>query len=101
MITDKKLAELMEENGIDDSLTDACKAYLDVMSLDDLDDFEEAYAGQFESDKAFTMDMVENLGLMDRIDQMDWPYRCIDWEMASRELMCDYTEQDGYYFRNL
>ena len=26
---------------------------------------------------------------------------CIDWEFASRELMYDYFEVDGYYFRNL
>jgi hypothetical protein len=39
MITDEKLAELMGENGISDDMVDACKAYLDIMNLDDLDDF--------------------------------------------------------------
>lgn len=60
---------------------------------------EEAYAGQFHSDEAFAEDMAENTGAIP--DGMTWPLTCIDWEQAARELMHDYTEIDGYYFRQM
>ena len=44
--------------------------------------------------------MAENIGIVDFKNQ-PWPQYCIDWEYAARDLMMDYSEQDGYYFRNL
>lgn len=43
--------------------------------------------------------MAEQLGDVPKDNH--WPLYCIDWEWAARELMMDYAEQDGYYFRNL
>jgi antirestriction protein len=60
---------------------------------------EEAYSGSFDSDEAFAEDMAEQTGAL-RGDNV-WPYTCIDWEQAARELMYDYTEIDGYYFRQM
>lgn len=62
------------------------------------DDIEEAYAGEFPSDEEFARDMAEQIG--ENIAE-GWPHYCIDWEFAARELMMDYSEQDGYYFRNI
>ena len=78
---------------------EAIDAYIEAIGEDYLDDFEEAYIGKFDNDKEFAEDMAFQLGLTDKNNQ--WPLYCIDWEWASRELMNDYTEQDGYYFRNL
>lgn len=61
------------------------------------DDIDEAYCGQFDNDEAFAEDMADNIGAIDR--DAKWPTNCIDWEQAARELMHDYSEQNGYYFR--
>lgn len=94
---DEELLKQMEEYGIDEDKMDACKAYLEVMGIDDLSDFEESYQGQFANDEEFAQDMHFQTG----IDNDEWPYTCIDWKEASSQLMQDYIEQDGYYFRNL
>jgi len=62
-------------------------------------DIDESYIGQFSSDEDFAEDMAEQLGVLTK--ETTWPLYCIDWIHAARELMMDYSEQDGYYFRNL
>lgn len=62
------------------------------------DAIEDAYAGQFDSDEDFARDMADQLGSVDK--NASWPNNCIDWEYAARELMYDYAEENGYYFRN-
>lgn len=69
--------------------------YLDVS----LSDMGESYAGYFNSDEDFAQDLAEQLGCIDRHAQ--WPYTCIDWTYAAKELMWDYSEHNGYYFRNM
>ena len=65
----------------------------------DPENIEEAYQGQYSSDKDFAQQLAEDLG--DLKDNVSWPYTCIDWEQAAHELMMDYCEEGGYYFRNL
>jgi len=60
---------------------------------------EEAFSGEFANDVEFAEDMAEQIGAIEK--GLNWPYTCIDWERAAKELMYDYFEQDGYYFRNL
>jgi antirestriction protein len=60
--------------------------------------FEEAYEGRYDSDVDFAQEMADSLGA-DISDE--WPGRCIDWTYAARELMYDYFESGGYYFRNI
>jgi antirestriction protein len=78
---------------------EAIQAYIDAIGEDYLDDFEEAYQGQYSSDEDFAQEMAESLGAIPQDNS--WPSYCIDWEWAARELMMDYTEENGYYFRNL
>lgn len=61
--------------------------------------YEESYAGEYDSDEAFAQNVAEEIGAVENNGQ--WPNYCIDWEYASRELMMDYSEADGYYFRNI
>jgi hypothetical protein len=96
---DEKLLAKMEEYGIDEDQVNTCRAYLDAMNIDDLKDFEESYNGQWADDEDFAKNMAEDIGSIK--DDMNWPYTCIDWKKAARELMMDYTEQDGFYFRNI
>jgi len=96
--TDEQFLKQMHEYGIHEDQLDACRAYIECMSLNDLSGFEEAYAGEHNSDEEFAQEMAESCGGVPNSNQ--WPYRCIDWEQAASELMYDYIESDGYYFRN-
>ena len=62
------------------------------------EDVAESYSGDYESDEEFALDLAEQTGF---IQPSDWPYNCIDWEQASRDIMFDYFESNGHYFRNL
>lgn len=63
----------------------------------DINNIDEAYAGTFDSDADFAEDMAEQLGYID--NNISWPHSCIDWDMASRDLMMDYIEHNWHYFR--
>lgn len=57
------------------------------------DDIEEAYSGQFGSDVEFVQDLLDDLPELPS-------YIHIDWERKARDIMMDYSEDNGYYFRN-
>lgn len=62
------------------------------------EDIDEAYSGKYSSDEDFAEETAESCGMIDK--SLSWPYTCIDWEQAARELMYDYSEANGHYFRN-
>jgi hypothetical protein len=64
----------------------------------DFKNVDEAYSGEFDSDADFAQNMAEELGYMD--DAKTWPFTCIDWDQASRDLMYDYSTANNHYFRN-
>lgn len=98
MTISKQAQRMSEENRLDEEVN---QAYIELVHADyaTAEDAEEAYQGQYDSDKDFAQEMADQLGLID--SNVQWPYTCIDWEHAARELMYDYMEQDGYYFRSL
>jgi len=55
--------------------------------------------GEIEDDEDFAYETAESIGAIDK--NASWPQTCIDWEQAAKELMYDYSEHNGYYFRNL
>lgn len=59
---------------------------------------DEAYNGSYDSDEDFARDMADQIGAVDK--NATWPNNCIDWDFAARELMYDYSEDNGHYFRN-
>jgi antirestriction protein len=61
----------------------------------DLDDFEEEYAGTADSEEDYAQQLAEETGALRDDDQ--WPYTCIDWEAAARDLFIgDYwSERDS------
>lgn len=63
-----------------------------------LDKIEEAYYGQYDNAERFAEQLAEDIGAIK--EECAWPYTCIDWEQAARELMQDFNEEDGYYFSN-
>jgi antirestriction protein len=62
-------------------------------------DIPEAYQGEHSSDKDFAQNMAVEFGLLGK--NIQWPYTCIDWDHAAKELMYDYCESNGHYFRKL
>jgi len=94
----KKAKEMAGENNLSEKIN---QAYIDNVGEEyaTAEQVEEAYSGEFKSDEDFAQDMADQLGLIQ--DDAKWPYTCIDWEFAGRELMYDYFEVDGHYFRNL
>lgn len=62
-------------------------------------DIDEAYNGRYDDDEDFAMQLANDIGAIDK--NASWPQSCIDWEQAAKELMYDYCENNGYYFRNL
>ena len=81
----------------------AAYAYLmnrDMANVEDWQcDAEEAYQGVYNSDEDFAQNLADDLGLIP--SEYSWPASCIDWDQAARELMMDYMEHDGYYFRQM
>lgn len=84
--------------------SDVVRAYLElgITASDDPEDIareiEECYMGEHSSDEAFAQHIAEEQGI--EIGEQ-WPHYCIDWEYAARELMHDYSEEGGHYFRNV
>lgn len=64
-----------------------------------VENIEEAYQGTYDSDEDFAQELAESIGAISGTEI--WPHTCVDWEWAARELMYDYCESDGHYFRML
>ena len=64
-----------------------------------IDNIVEAYQGEYKDDEDFAWEFANEIGAIGK--NVSWPYTCIDWEQAAKELMYDYCESDGHYFRIL
>ena len=97
MIT-KQAQNMSKENSLTDKQN---QAYIDIVGAKyaKADEAEESYQGEYESDEDFARNMAEELGSIDK--NAVWPYIRIDWEYAAKELMYDYSENSGFYFRDL
>lgn len=74
---------------------EAIQAFCDYWSADDLEWFEDAYVGEYESGAEFAKDFVEGCYGVPR----DLPYWVeFDWEATWQNLRHDYIELDGFYF---
>lgn len=58
----------------------------------------EAYCGTYSSDADFAEDVAEQTCEMPA--HLSWPFNCIDWEQAARDLMFDYSTHNDFYFTN-
>jgi antirestriction protein len=100
-------SRLTEDEYIDSEVShlewDAWRAYVELVGEDYalISNAEEAYAGEWESDEAFAQNLAEELGLMDNVSPDDWPYNNIDWTGAAVDIMHDYSESNGHYFRDI
>ena len=89
--------DLWEFINLDDDDRAMFEAYKEAGLDGSIDDARDAYSGQFDSDIDFTMELLESCGDIPK----DLPsYISIDWESTARNIMFDYSEANGYYFRN-
>jgi len=95
------LAERLE----DDSYGEAFAAWVDHTGADwdDTSGFQDAYNGEYDSERDFAEQFAEDIGAIP--EGVQWPCDCIDWEHATRELMYDYFSVDAegggvHIFRN-
>jgi antirestriction protein len=61
-----------------------------------ISDVDGSYVGEFRNDG----DFAENMAGQTCEIPTGWPFIHIDWEGAARDLMMDYSESNGHYFRN-
>lgn len=86
-----RVAEVLEDLG---SEADAYCAWVDTFRPasdfgDDVDEFRDAYAGEWDSERDFAENLAEELGLLPR--EHTWPTSYIDWDQATRDLFMDYA----------
>jgi antirestriction protein len=83
----------------DHDLDEAVKqAWLDNGMEWDADQINEAYQGRFNSDADFARDLCDQI----RAIPDDFPsWISIDWYQTAKDIMMDYFESNGHYFRNL
>lgn len=89
--------KMSEENGLEEEVN---QAYINIVGEEyaNAEEAEEAYQGEWKSDVDFVQDLLEDVGDLPE----DLPfYILIDWEGTARDVMMDYTEEGGHYFRNL
>lgn len=72
--------------------------------LDAVPDFEDAFCGQWESERDYAMELADAMGVEPK--EYVWPTSCIDWEQATRELFMDYSSAPApsggvYVFREV
>ena len=83
---------------LDDDDKELLEAYREGINEEgDIEDARDAYQGQYDNDIDFIMELLESCGDIPK----DLPsYLVIDWEATTRNLMYDFVESNGYYFRN-
>ena len=77
---------------------EAIQAFCDYWSADDLEHFEDAYHGEFESGAEFAKDLVEGCYDCDASNLPYWVTVRFDWEDTWDNLRDDYIELDGFIF---
>ena len=84
----------------DEDRREAMGEYLDDMGGNDLDDFDEAYHGQYDSGADFAEELANDLGA---VSEENASWICIDWEQTWNSNLChDYHITDsGHVFRRL
>lgn len=97
-LSESELDQIIEFSNLDEEEKEKIDAFINCFGGDikqAFEKYEDSYQGEFKSDEDFAENMAENCGF----EQPNaWPYNCIDWERAARELMYDYYSDNGHYF---
>ena len=74
---------------------DAVAAFLDNFNIEDINNFNDAYQGQWDSGAEFAQNLAEDCCEVPR-EMSSWIE--IDWKASWENLSYDYFESDGYVF---
>ncbi len=74
---------------------DAVAAFLDNFNIEDINNFNDAYQGQWDSGAEFAQNLAEDCCEVPR-EMSSWIE--IDWKSSWENLSYDYFESDGYIF---
>ena len=77
---------------------EAKSAFIDCFGSWDAVTFEDSYSGEWDSDTALAEDYIDSTGLLISIPDNLRGY--FDTAAFTRDLMMDYSESGGHYFRN-
>jgi hypothetical protein len=86
---DEAEAELRERFG-----DDAVDAFIEIWSVDDLESFEDAYCGEYDSGAEYAKELVYDCYGVGKLPS----FVEIDWQATWDNLRYDYHEQDGFIF---
>ena len=86
--TEEEFDKINEYYMMDDSKKEAYEVFVNYTGLDSMEDFEEAYEGQFNSPEDFGYYCVDNFGIPDN------PEYYIDYESFGRDLTMDWHQGD-------
>jgi antirestriction protein len=91
--------ELFDWLALDDNEKEILEAYIAITGIQTatIDEAMEDFHGVYDSDEDFAQQLLEDCGEIPK----DLPsYVVIDWEATARQIMWDYSEHNGFYFRN-
>lgn len=97
---DNAISQAIQFAGMDEGQKEILTAFINCFGGDfaqALENYEDAYQGEYKDDEDFAYDMAEQCGYE---TPSGWPYNCIDWSRAARDLMFDYSESNGHYFHS-
>lgn len=83
--------ELWDWLALDEEDREILAAYQEATSNANpsIEDAREHFQGVHDTERDFAQQLAEDIGAIS--DDARWPYTCIDWDQAARELMMDYT----------
>ncbi len=93
-------SELWDFLALDDNDRDLLEAFKECFgsSENSIEDAQNAYYGQFDSDQDFAEELLASTGDLESIPENLRYY--FDFEKYARDLMHDFSESNGYYFSN-
>ena len=74
---------------------DAIDAFIETFSIEDIDHFQDAYYGEYESGAEFAEEFARDIGEIPR-NLPSWIE--IDWQESWENLSYDFYEENGYIF---
>lgn len=77
---------------------EAFEVWVNHTGDDDVDDFNHAYQGEWDSERAFAENMAEELGYYRKMEDAGINTRYFDLDAYTRDLFDDYSYVDGYVF---
>lgn len=93
------IADIIEADRLIEIHGDAFFAFLKIEGIEHATAarFEDAYVGEYASDREFAEELVDSCGYLDEVPENLRFY--FNYDAFARDLMMDHYSEDGFYFR--